>query len=108
MIKGGDIPNELVDVALEVKREEKIDVEVITRAWDFTRFIVPQTVVNPKITDEDVDDLPIQDVEMLAGFAMRRIDMDAVGHHLGGLEKVASFRNARGLVDLSSILDGDA
>jgi hypothetical protein len=39
---------------------------------------------------------------------MRRIDMDAVGHHLGGLEKVASFRNARGLVDLSSILDGDA
>ena len=35
--------------------------------------------------------------EMLVGFAQRAIDIDAVGHQLGGLETVKSFRASRGI-----------
>lgn len=104
LIKSGEIPNELVDDALEQRNEKKITRETLLKTWEFTRFIVPRTVVSPEIGEDDVDDLPIQDVEMIASFAGRGTDIDAVGHQLGGLERVKSFRAARGLLTLDEIV----
>lgn len=104
LIKSGEIPNQLIDEALEQRNQDKITRETLEKTWAFTRFIVPRTLVKPEISDEDVEDLPIQDVEMLAAFATRSLDIDAVGHHLGGLETVQSFRSHRGLITLDEIV----
>jgi hypothetical protein len=61
-------------------------------------------LVTPKITEDDIDDLPIEDVEMLAGFAMRTNDIDAIGHHLGGLETHRRFRELRGLLTIDEVV----
>ena len=39
----------------------------------------------------------IEDVQMIVQIALRQTDMDAVGHQLGGLETVESFRQFRDL-----------
>lgn len=96
MIKAGQVPNHLIDVAIEQGSADKITKEVLEQTWDFTKFIVPQMIVSPKITEEDVEDLPALDLEMLISFASRTTDVDAVGHQLGGLETQDSFRNLRG------------
>jgi len=97
LIKAGQVPNHLIDVAVEQGSADKIDREVLEQTWEFTRFIVPQMLANPSITEEDVEDLPALDLEMLISFASRVTDIDAVGHQLGGLETQASFRNLRGV-----------
>lgn len=98
LVKSGTLPNELLEAAVKQNRADEISRELLEETWDFTRFIVPLTVASPKIEASDVDELPIEDVEMLAAFAARRTDIDAVGHHLAGLEAVASFRDLRGLI----------
>jgi hypothetical protein len=110
MIKGGQVPNELLDVATRVGAgsanaaddtpEKKR--ELLGQAAEFNAFLVEQTVVEPSVTKEEVlaDDLPAEDVDLLVQFALRKTDFDAVGKHLGGLETVDSFRRFRGL-DLS-------
>jgi hypothetical protein len=55
------------------------------------------TVVEPKITIDDVPELPYEDIEMLAELATRQRDLDAVGNHIGGLHEVEAFRTFRGL-----------
>lgn len=95
LIKAGQVPNHLIDIAVEQGSAEKIDRELLEQTWEFTTFIVPQMVVNPAITAEDVEDLPALDLEMLISFASRVTDIDAVGHQLGGLETQESFRNLR-------------
>lgn len=106
LIKAGQVPNHLIDIAVEQGSSDKIDREVLEQTWEFTCFIIPEMLVNPKITAEDVGDLPALDLEMLIGFASRVTDLDAVGHQLGGLETQDSFRNVRGLdLTASDILD---
>lgn len=97
LIKAGQVPNHLIDIAIEQGSAEKITKEVLEQTWEFTQYIIPQMVVNPAITAEDVDDLPPLDLEMLISFASRVTDVDAVGHQLGGLETQSSFRDIRGL-----------
>lgn len=107
MIKSGNIPNDLLDVATKIGTGEKIDLgddgdkkrELLGQALDFNAFIVEQTVIEPKVTAEEVrtQQIPAEDVDLIVQIALRKTDFDAVGKHLGGLETVESFRKFRGL-----------
>lgn len=104
LIKGGQIPNELLEVATKIglgqmKPDEDVSTDVINQVSDFHAFLVSQTVVKPTVTQEEVSngEIPAEDVSVLVQFAMRERDTDVVGHHLAGLETVESFRRFRGL-----------
>ena len=97
LIKSGALPNELVDVATKAATEQDIPEDLFEKLDEFNNFLVSVTVVKPEIKPEDVHDIPSEDIDMLVGFATRTRDMDAVGHHIAGLEKIDSFRQFRGL-----------
>lgn len=103
MLKAGDVPNDLIDAAIQFEQTSESDdvVEAVKRQQDFIEWIVPLTVVNPAITAEDVaeDRLPAEDVAMLAQFAARVRDTDAVGNHIGGLHTNREWRRFRGRPD---------
>jgi len=119
MIKGGQIPNELLDVAQKVgagvsigealspeqpkdgeEKKDGVSKELIGQITEFHAFLVAATVVEPAITQEEVltpGAIPAEDIAVIVQFALRERDFDAVGHHLGGLETVPEFRQFRGL-----------
>lgn len=105
MIASGELPNPLVQAALEQRDASEITPELLERTWQFTQHIVPQMVVTPPISEEDVKELPVEDLAMLASFANRTNDMDALGQHLGGLDTVRRFRENRGLLSLNEIFE---
>lgn len=100
-ITAGDLPNSLLAAAQQFATggspPAQFNQADFEQQAEFMRFLVSKTVVNPSITPDDVKDLPFEDVEMLLDFASRNRDVDAVGHHLAGLEVNASFRRFRGL-----------
>lgn len=107
LIKSGQVPNELLDVATKVgaggnaaadESPEK-QRELLGQVGEFNAFLVSQTVVEPKVTKEEVlaGDVPSEDIDLLIQLALRKTDFDAVGKHLGGLDTVESFRAFRGL-----------
>lgn len=111
LIASGQLPNALVDAAMKLDSERqqdekpaKLDPELLRDTWEFVKFIVPLTVHKPSITSDDVDDIPIEDAEMITSFATRRNDIDAIGHHLGGLETHRRFRELRGLITLDEAM----
>lgn len=98
LIKAGQIPNKLLDIVTKAQSGTiEITPELIAEQADYTAFIVTKTVVDPVISEEDIPELPYEDVECVMDFAMRNRDLDAVGHHISGLEQVDSFRRFRGL-----------
>ncbi len=98
LIKGGNIPNQLLDVALNVSNSPgNVTKEDIAQQADFFTFLVAKTVVDPEITEEEVADIPYEDQEMIVEVATRQRDLDALGHHLAGLERQSEFRKFRGL-----------
>jgi hypothetical protein len=97
LIKSGKVPNELLDAAIGAGPDTEITREMIEQQGEFYDFLVSVTVKDPQISQEDVVDLPYEDVEMIAAFALRQRDMDAVYRHMSGLEKVSSFKKFRGL-----------
>lgn len=98
LIKGGQVPNPLVDAAVGTNAmSRKPTREDVENMWDFLVWLIPTMVVSPEITGEDVPDLPVEDIEKLLAFANRSDDIDAVGKHLGGLETHQSFRDLRGI-----------
>ena len=108
MLKAGSIPNELLSIVLKQQEgDDKLTIEDIKAAAEFDRFLVTKTVVDPEITEEDLDDLPAEDLTMLVEFATRRRDTDVLGHHLAGLETTEEFKTFRELeerlADLSSL-----
>lgn len=109
LIKAGEIPNELVEVSVKAAQGVlAIDRELLEQQADFAIKLVPLTVVEPKITEEDVasGNIPYEDIELIMELATRQRDVDAVGKHLGGLEKVASFRALRELPDVFEDVEG--
>jgi hypothetical protein len=100
LVKTGGIPNDLVDIAIGVASGKKVSREDIVQQADFFNKLCAITVVEPKVTEEDFASgaLPFEDKEMLVEFATRQRDLDAVSHHLAGLETSKSFRAARGLI----------
>lgn len=109
LLRADGIPNDLIEPALALQQDEdkKLTREDIEKSWDFVEWVIPKTLVKPEIKQEDVKDLDPMDIEMLAAFATRRTDMDAVGHQLGGLDTQASFREHRGIISLDSLV-GDS
>lgn len=101
LLKTGQIPNTLIDAAVKAQNASsespEITREMIEEQWDFASFLVSRTVVEPEITQDEVDDIPAEDVEMLVEFATRQRDIDAVFRHIGGLDKLDSFREIRGV-----------
>lgn len=101
MLKTGQIPNVLVDAAVEMQnaatRGVEVTREMIESQWDFYSFLVSKTVVEPEVSPEEVEHIPAEDVEMLVEFATRQRDIDAVYKHIAGLDKMESFRKFRSL-----------
>lgn len=107
LLKAGDIPNPLADAAIEFEnaKEQKVTKERVVESFDFVCWILPRTVVTPAINQEDVEQgkVPSEDVDMLCGFIARTLDMDAIGHHLGGLETNRGFRRFRNIIDWDEV-----
>lgn len=101
MLQAGDVPNSLIRVALDQAQGAPVSEETIREQFDFYKFLVAATVVEPNLSPSDVEDLPFEDIEMLVAIASRNRDFDAVGHHIGGLEKQSDFRRFRGLDERS-------
>lgn len=109
MIESGQIPNELVDLAVTVAqggRNVPSGSELVGKQIEFTKKIVSVTVIEPKISEEDVKDLPVEDRELLVNLATRATDVDAAYNHIGGLHKQAQFRAVRGIPDSDTGLEG--
>lgn len=106
LLKAGEIPNALVDAAIEFHSATEISREMLEESFDFLCWAIPRTVVSPEITSEDVRDgeIPAEDIDLLAAFVARTSDMDAVGHHLGGLETNQDFRRFRGIRTIDEAL----
>jgi hypothetical protein len=99
MMKTGNIPNGLIDAAVGAQdgSEAKLTREMIESQWDFSAFLVAHTVVDPQLTEEEVAEIPAEDIEMIVEFATRQRDIDAAYKHIGGLDQMGSFRHFRGI-----------
>ena len=109
LIKSGEIPNSLVDAALgAVEGASKVDREFVEKQAEFTNKVVALSVVEPKLTEEDVASgvIPAEDKEMITEIATRQRDLDALGHHIAGLHTNKDFRSFRGLVDVNADVEG--
>ena len=97
LMASGDIPNHLIDAAIESANGAQVTPERLKEQADFYRHLILVTVKEPgDLTEEDVDDLPAEDKELLAEIATRQRDYDALGHHIAGLHKSADWRRFRG------------
>lgn len=99
LIEAGEIPQHLLEAALGAASGKEVDpsVELIKKQREFTDTIVLMSVVEPKITEADLIDIPYEDMDFLVQIATRQRDLDAVGDHIGGLTKSEKFRRFRGL-----------
>jgi len=111
LIQGDAVPKELQQVALQqslapgeavrkiFEQVEKGDTEetlkLAQQLDDLDKWMVSESVVKPKLTREDVDELPPGDVEMLCDIIGRRRKTDAKGVFLGvvPLDLFATFRD---------------
>lgn len=108
LIRTGQIPNALINVAIGVANGKKVTAEDIQEQAQFYNELTAMAVVEPQITTDQVAAgmIPTEDKEMIVELAIRQRDFDAVGHHIGGLETNADFRNFRGLLPLDAFGGG--
>lgn len=109
LVKTGQLPNDLVSQALGVVEAGKLTAEAIAEQADFYAKLVVQTVKSPPLQEEDItgeDPIPFEDVEMLVEIATRQRDLDALGHHIGGLHTSKEWREFRGLGSLDEDVEG--
>jgi hypothetical protein len=111
LIQGDAVPKELTQIALQQslapgeavrKIFEQIEagetektMELARQLDDLDKWMVSESVVKPKLTREDVDELPPGDVEMLCDIIGRRRKTDARGVFLGvvPLDLFTTFRD---------------
>ena len=108
LIETGEIPSNLLDAALGVAggKDTTPTKELIAEQREFTDHIVLVSVVEPKITKDDVSAIPYEDKEFLVQVATRQRDLDAEGEHIGGLSKSDKFRRFRGLGEFDTDVEG--
>lgn len=109
LVKTGQLPNSLVQEAIGAIQSGKMTAEAIAEQADFYSKLVITTVKSPALTEDDVvgpDPIPFEDVEMLVEIATRQRDLDALGHHIGGLHTSKAWRTFRGLEHLDPALAG--
>ncbi len=98
LVSSGEFPNHLVDVAINVASgEQKVTMEDVKAQAEFYRELVSKTVVEPKLLPTDVAELPFEDIELISAIATRQRDVDALGHHIGGLDESENWRKFRGI-----------
>lgn len=101
LASSGEFPNHLVETAIDVASgETKVTIEEVKKQAEFYRHLISKTVVTPALTVEDVAEIPFEDIELLASIATRQRDVDALGHHIAGLDANEDWRRFRGLSDL--------
>jgi hypothetical protein len=109
LIETGVIPNHLTDAALSVAAGGSDDAptrELIVQQREFTDLLVLQTVVEPKLSEADLESIPYEDKEMIVQIATRQRDLDALGEHLAGLTTSEKFRRFRRLGEFNTPLEG--
>lgn len=109
LIEAGEIPQNLLDAALSMasgQARQTPTKELIIKQREFTDKLVQIAVVRPKLSEEDLPGVPYEDKEMIVEIATRQRDLDAEGHHIGGLHKSEAFRKFRGLSGLDPTLEG--
>lgn len=108
LIAGGKLPNELIDIAVQVAQGNAAGVtrEAIEGQPEFYRHIVKLTVKEPKVSDTLYDKLPFEDKEMIVEIATRQRDLDALYQHIGGLHTSRRWATFRGLDDGDEALAG--
>lgn len=106
MVKTGQIPNELLDAALGAMQRQEITPELLNEQSDFFNKLVSTMVVDPVVTEEQVSNLPYEDIELLVEIGTRQRDLDALGRHIAGLHKSAEWRKFRGLDYGDEIMEG--
>jgi len=101
LIETGHIPQNLLDAALATTgagaAPSTPTKEFISQEREFTNKLVQATVVRPKLSDDDLDEIPVEDKAMIVEFATRQRDMDAEFSHIGGLHTSKRFRELSGL-----------
>lgn len=110
LVESGSIPSNLLDAALgavkSLDQDQTPTVELIKQQREFTDKLVELTVVEPKLTEADVADIPYEDKEFLVAVATRQRDLDAEGAHIAGLDKSDRFRKFRGLGEFDEDVAG--
>jgi hypothetical protein len=106
MIEAGQIPQHLLDAALGMAGDDGPTKESIIQQREFTDTIVQLTVVEPKLSEEDVREIPYEDKDFLVRVATRMRDFDAEGEHLAGLNRSEKFRRFRQIGEFSPDLEG--
>lgn len=99
MVKTGQIPNDLLDAALGAIQKQEVTPELIKEQSDFFHLLVLTMVKEPEITEEDIPELPYEDIELLVEIGTRQRDIDAVGNQIAGLHKSEDWRKFRGWDD---------
>lgn len=99
LIKSGQIPNSLIEAATKAAAggaNSAPTPEMLEQQEQFYAKLVVVTVKEPEITEEDVVDLPFEDIELLADIATRQTNIDGAGNHIGGIvltDEYAGFRS---------------
>ena len=107
LIETGQIPQHLLEVALGVAAgDTKPSVDLVKSQREFTDKVVQLTVVEPKLTDEDLAEIPFEDKDFIVAVATRQRDLDAEGEHLAGLTKSEKFRRFRRLGEFDEDVAG--
>lgn len=115
MIESGQIPNHLLNAAVGIasaqQNEDKVPtVEEITKSAkeerEFTDLMVLAAVVEPKLSEADVTEVPVEDKQFIVAVATRQRDLDAEGEHIAGLTSSEKFRRFRGLGEFEPTLEG--
>jgi hypothetical protein len=99
LIEAGQIPQHLLDVALGLAsgEDQKPSIELVKSQREFTDTLVALTVVEPKLSEADLAEIPFEDKDFIVAVATRQRDLDAEGEHLAGLTKSEKFRKFRRL-----------
>jgi hypothetical protein len=98
LVAAGEFPNHLVDVAISVASgDRKVTADDIKAQAEFYRELLARTLVTPEVTPDQVKEIPFEDVELIASIATRQRDVDALGHHIAGLDKSEDWRKFRGI-----------
>ena len=108
LIEAGEIPQHLLDVALGIANgaHQEASIDLVKNQREFTDRLVQLSVVEPKLTDADLAEIPFEDKDFIVAVATRQRDLDAEGEHLAGLTKSEKFRKFRRLGEFSEDVEG--
>ncbi len=112
LIESGVIPQHLLETATRVANAAQtgnvpeVSLEQLLQQRDFVNAVTIAALVNPKVTEETVNKVPIEDRELITQIATRSRDRDAVGDHIGGLHESEKWRRFRGVGEFDPTLAG--